>query len=107
MILVKSLILLFSILLSYYLYNRFYQTTKKCPGIEGFNNNLTNKKERQKDEAKDEAKPELNFRGPSTSIVENHNSVSNDASMINELQLKIDSLIKLSHEASKIKVKQE
>ena len=40
MILVKSLIVLFSILLFYYLYNTFIQTTKKCPGIEGFEDHI-------------------------------------------------------------------
>ena len=103
MILVKSLIVLFSILLFYYLYNKFYQTTKKCPGIEGFKNNPTKGKERENYENKNITE-EQKFKGPSSSIIEKHNSVSNDASMINDLQIKLNELIQLSNEAQEIKI---
>ena len=107
MILVKSLILLFSILLFYYLYNKFVQTTKKCPGIEGFKNKHTKVKKRENYENKnitEENNEEQKFKGPSSSIIEKHNSISNDASMINDLQIKLNDLLQLSNEAQKIKV---
>jgi hypothetical protein len=113
MILVKSLIVLFSILLFYYLYNKFVQTTKKCPGIEGFKNNPTKGKKRENYEnyenyenknITEENYEEQTFKAPSSSIIEKHNSVSNDASMINDLQIKLNDLLQLSNEAQKIKV---
>jgi hypothetical protein len=112
MILVKSLIVLFSILLFYYLYNTFIQTTKKCPGIEGFedhivggklkNNNNNNNNNNNKTPEIIENIEEEKFTQPS--ILEKHNISAQETKMINDLQLKLNDLIKLSNEANKIKI---
>ena len=107
MILVKSLIVLFSILLFYYLYNTFIQTTKKCPGIEGFEDHIVGGK--LKNNNNNNKTPEIienieeeKFTQPS--ILEKHNISAQETKMMNDLQLKLNDLIKLSNEANKIKI---
>jgi hypothetical protein len=105
MILVKSLIVLFSILLFYYLYNTFIQTTKKCPGIEGFEDHIVGGKLKNNNNKTPEIIENIEeekFTQPS--ILEKHNISAQETKMMNDLQLKLNDLIKLSNEANKIKI---
>ena len=107
MILVKSLIVLFSILLFYFLYNTFIQTTKKCPGIEGFEDhnmaaNSNKNKNKNNNNNNLEIIEEEKYTQPT--VLEKHNKSSEEAKMMNDLQLKLNDLIKLSNEADKIKI---
>ena len=104
MILVKSLIVLFSILLFYFLYNTFIQTTKKCPGIEGFedHNMAANSNKNKNNNNNLEIIEEEKYTQPT--VLEKHNKSSEEAKMMNDLQLKLNDLIKLSNEADKIKI---
>ena len=105
MILVKSLIVLFSILLFYYLYNTFIQNTKKCPGIEGFEDHIVGGKLKNNNNKTPEIIENIEeekFTQPS--ILEKHNISAQETKMMNDLQLKLNDLIKLSNEANKIKI---
>jgi len=101
MILVKSLIVLFSILLFYYLYNTFIQTTKKCPGIEGFEDHIKVSNPHKNNKSSEIIEKEK-FTQPS--VLEKHNLSAEEATKINDLQLKLNDLINLSNEANKIKI---
>jgi len=101
MILVKSLIVLFSILLFYYLYNTFIQTTKKCPGIEGFEDHIKVSNPHKNNKSSEIIEEE---KFTQHSVLEKHNLSAEEATKINDLQLKLNDLINLSNEANKIKI---